>query len=518
MAEIQTLHPPARGDTSPREVARADQDASALESLRTQPHNIAAEQALLGAILINNEAFHRVADFLLAEHFFEPVHQRIYEACARCIDGGRLADARALFHLFDEDEALADLDGAHYLGRLARAAETIVNALEYGRILHDLALKRGIITLGEEAVNAAYDPQAKETAAEQIEVTEQALFRLAQQGEAKGGFRAFNSVLTSTINMVEAAHQKAGKVTGVPTGLADLDAKLAGLQPSDLLILAARPSMGKTALAMTLAANAAAHKASASERANLKSDNYAVGVFSLEMSAEQIGMRLLSAESRIGSDDLRRGELRDEDWPKVVAASQRLCGRPLYIDDTPALTIGALRSRARRLMRTYGLSLLVVDYLQLLRGSGNYANSNRVQEISEITQGLKAIAKELNVPVLALSQLSRAVESREDKRPMLSDLRESGSIEQDADVVMFIFREQYYLERSEPQLRDAEKPEDFTRRFERWREACERSHNRADVIVAKQRNGPIGPIQVQFDPQFGRFYDLERGHYPVDEY
>ncbi|MEZ5836790.1 MAG: replicative DNA helicase [Geminicoccaceae bacterium] len=489
-----------------------------MANLRTQPHNIEAEQALLGAILINNEAYHRVSDFLRTEHFFEPVHQRIFDACTRRIDRGQLADAKALFHLFDEDEALADLDGGQYLARLARAAETIINAADYGRVIHDLALKRGIIELGEEAVNCAYDPQVQDTASEQIEKVEQSLFHLAQQGETRGGFRNFDRVLASTVEMVEAAHRKAGKVTGIPTGLIGLDEKLAGLQPSDLLILAGRPSMGKSALAFTIAANAASHRAGDLDRGRLKHENYIVGVFSLEMSAEQIGMRLLSAEAGIGSDDLRRGELREDDWPNVVAASQTLAARPIYIDDTPALTIGALRSRARRLMRTHGLSFLVVDYLQLLRGSGSYGQNNRVQEISEITQGLKAIAKELNIPVLALSQLSRAVESREDKRPMLSDLRESGSIEQDADVVMFVFREEYYLSRSEPQMRDAEKPDDFQKRYAKWIESCERAHNRADIIVAKQRNGPIGPVTVQFDPQFGRFRNLELAEYQAAGY
>ncbi|MEZ5825777.1 MAG: replicative DNA helicase [Geminicoccaceae bacterium] len=494
------------------------EEQSPFDQLRTQPHNIEAEQALIGAILINNEAYHRVSDFLRAEHFFEPVHQRIFEACAMRIDRGQLADAKALFHLFDEDEALADLDKGQYLARIARAAETIINAADYGRVIHDLALKRGIIELGEEAVNRAYDTKVSDTASEQIEKVEQSLFQLAQQGETRGGFRQFFAVLTSTVEMIEAAHRKSGKITGVPSGLTGLDDKLAGLQPSDLLILAGRPSMGKTALAITIAANAAKFKAGELEKKRLKHENNTVGVFSLEMSAEQIGMRLLSAEAEIGSDDLRRGELREEDWPRVVDASQRLAARPIYIDDTPALTIGALRSRARRLMRTHGLSFLVVDYLQLLRGSGQYSQGNRVQEISEITQGLKAIAKELNIPVMALSQLSRAVESREDKRPMLSDLRESGSIEQDADVVMFVFREEYYLARSEPQMRENEKSEDFQKRYSAWIDASERAHNRADIIIAKQRNGPIGPVTVQFDPQFGRFRNLETNDYPPADY
>ena len=415
MAEIEHLRPVENSDGE-------------LASLRTMPHNLEAEQALLGAILLNNEAYHKVSDFLLPEHFFEPVHQRIFDACVNRIEQGMLADHKALFHFFNEDEALADLDGAQYLVRLARAAETVINSAQYGRIVHDLAIRRGLISVGEETVNTAYDPQTKISASEQIEAAEQTLFNLAQSGEVKGGFRPFHNVLTNTVEMIEAAHKKSGSVTGVPTGLVGLDEKLAGLQPSDLLILAARPSMGKTALAITIAANAAAFEASEHEARRIKSKNYAVAVFSLEMSAEQLGMRLLSAESGVGSDDLRRGELREEDWPRVVAASQGLASRALFIDDSPAITISSLRSRARRLMRTHGLSMIVVDYLQLLRGSTHTASQGRVQEISEITQGLKAIAKELNVPVLALSQLSRAVESREDKRPQLSDLRESARL------------------------------------------------------------------------------------------
>jgi replicative DNA helicase len=498
------------------DLATLASDAPRLPGMRVQPHNLEAEQALLGAILVNNEAFHRVSEFLKAEHFFEPVHARIFQACAERIGRGQLADAKALFHLFDEDEALRELDGARYLGRLARAAETIINAPSFGQIIHDLAVKRGLIALGEEMVVRAYDPQAPESSEDQIELAEQGLFELAQEGEVKSGFRAFPMVLTSAVNLIESAYHKLGEVTGVPSQLESLDRILGGLQASDLLILAGRPSMGKTALAVTIAANAAAQKASGPEAERLKSENYAVGVFSLEMSAEQLATRLLSAEARIPSDELRRGKLDETAWQQVVRASQSLASRPMFIDDTPALSVSALRSRARRLMRTQGLSLLVVDYLQLMRGSSAMSLTNRVQEISEITQALKAIAKELNIPVLALSQLSRAVESREDKRPLLSDLRDSGSIEQDADVVMFVYREEYYLERSAPQQREGENLEKFQLRHREWLERCDRAHNRADIIIAKQRNGPIGTVQVQFDPGFGRFRNLETESYIAD--
>src|ERR687897_272917 len=484
-------------------------EARSPAGFRTQPHNIEAEQALLGAILINNEAYHRVSDFLRPEHFYEPVHGRIFAAMMRLIEQGRLADHLTLKVAFDEDEALRELDGAQYLARLARAAETILNAGDYGRLLHDLGLKRGLIHVGEEIVNKAYDPTVPEGGREQIEVAEQQLFKLAQEGEFEGGFREFPAVLTSAIAMVEAAYHKDSRVTGVPTGLIDLDDKLGGLQRSDLVILAGRPSMGKTALAITIAANAAAAKAVGPGAEGLAGGRYAVGLFSLEMSAEQLAMRLLSAQAELSSDDLRRGKLKDSDFKRVVQASQDLAGRALYIDDTPALSVAALRTRARRLKRRHGLSLLVVDYLQLVRPVGSSAQTNRVQEIAEITQGLKAIAKELNIPVLALSQLSRAVEQREDKRPQLSDLRESGAIEQDADVVMFIYRDEYYQERSEPKQRPEESDERFQERYEGWRKRYEDSLRKADVIIAKQRNGPIGSIQLLFDASHGSFHNFE---------
>jgi replicative DNA helicase len=487
-------------------------------AFRIQPHNIEAEQALLGAILVNNEAYHRVAEFLRAEHFFEPVHQRIFERCAERIGRGQLADPVTLKTLFDEDEALRELDGARYLARLAHAAETIINAVEYGHILHDLALKRGLIGVGEEVVNKAFDRGAQESGREQIEVAERALFTLAQEGESKGEFRAFPQVLTAAVKHIESAWHKVGKVSGVPSELTSMDEKLGGLQPSDLVILAGRPSMGKTALAVTIAANAAAQANAYAEQENAKHRNYVVGVFSLEMSAEQLATRLLSGKARIESDRLRRGDITEEEWPALVQASQELGTMPLFIDDTPALSIAALRTRARRLKRTQGLHLIVVDYLQLLRGTSVQSQGNRVQEITEITQGLKAMAKELNVPVLALSQLSRAVESREDKRPMLSDLRESGSIEQDADVVMFVFREEYYLSRAIPTQREGEGKDKFDLRYQEWFQRCQAMHNKAEVIIAKQRHGPIGNVQLQFDANFGRFNNLEPGHYPDHYY
>jgi replicative DNA helicase len=499
-------------------IERKASSAQLPAGFRSQPHNIEAEQALLGAILINNEAYHRVSEYLRPEHFYEPVHRRIYDAVVRLIEGGRLADHVTLKVAFDEDEALRELDGARYLAGLARAAETILNAQDYGRLLHDLAMKRGLIHVGEEVVNEAYDPSSAKSGREQVETAEQKLFQLAQEGAVEGGFQGFPSVLTNTVNMIEAAYHKAGQITGVPTGLVALDERLGGLQPSDLVILAARPSMRKTALGVTMAANAAATRAVGTDAEGLASENYAVGVFSLEMSAEQLAMRLLSAEARIGGDDLRRGKLRDDDFKVVVQASQSLAARPLFIDDTPALSVAALRTRARRLKRRHGLSLLVVDYLQLLRPVTTAGQGNRVQEISEITQSLKAIAKELHVPVLALSQLSRAVEQREDKRPQLSDLRESGSIEQDADVVMFIYRDEYYLARAEPKHRPGQNDEKFNEEYANWQKRLEAAHNVADVIIAKQRNGPIGNCQLIFDGAYSKFENMEYRENLTDGY
>jgi replicative DNA helicase len=501
---------------SPKEPPALASDESG--TFRVQPHNIEAEQALLGAILVNNDAYHRVAEYLRPEHFFEPVHARIFERCVETIGRAQLADPVTLKRLFEEDPALRELDGARYLSRLAQAADTIVNAADYGRIIHDLALKRGLIKVGEDSVNRAFDPSRPESGRDQIELAEQELYGLVQEGESRGEFRAFPVVLTEAIKHIESAWHKIGKVSGVPTKLTGLDQKLGGLQPSDLLILAGRPSMGKTALAVTIAANAASAANVSAGAAKARHANYVVGVFSLEMSAEQLATRLLSGKGRIESDRLRRGDIGEEDWPAVVRASRELGALPLFIDDTPALSIAALRTRARRLKRTQGLDLLVIDYLQLLRGTGAQSQTNRVQEITEITQGLKAMAKDLHVPVLALSQLSRAVESREDKRPMLSDLRESGSIEQDADVVLFVFREEYYLSRAIPTQREGEAKEKFDLRYQEWFQRCQSVHNKAEVIIAKQRHGPIGNVHLQFDANFGQFNDLEPGRYPEHLY
>jgi replicative DNA helicase len=479
-----------------------------LERLPQPPANIEAEQALLGAILVNNTAHSRVAEFLMPEHFGNAVHGRIYAAIGRLVERGQIANPVTLKNLFDQDGALAEIGGAQYLARLAEAAVTIINAEHYGRTIHDLHLRRELITIGQDVVTEAFRHDLDDPATDQIERAEQKLFELATTGQAEGGFRPFSSALTQAIDLAQAAFKRDGKTVGVATGFTDLDKKLGGLHPSDLVILAGRPSMGKTALATNIAFNAA--KAYRSTRGPdgrvIVEDGAVIGFFSLEMSAEQLATRILAEESGTSSDRIRRGEVRRDDFDKFVAASHRLAAVPLYIDDTPALSVAALRTRARRLKRQQGLGLIVVDYLQLMRPSSqNRVMENRVQEISDITRGLKAIAKELEVPVLALSQLSRAVEQREDKRPQLADLRESGSIEQDSDVVMFIFREEYYLSRGEPTHRPEESPEKFNDRYDRWKERCEAAYGMADVLIAKQRHGPIGTVKLHFEAETTKF-------------
>ncbi len=468
---------------------------------RILPHNQDAEQGLLGALLIDNRGLEKISDFLKARHFFMPAHQRIYEAVLTFIDRGQNASPVTLKNYFEKDADLKDVGGAGYLADLAASVVSVLNTEEYARAIYELHLRRELITLGEEIVNQSFQHTLEADAQDTIEEAESRLFELAESGEVKGGFITLRDSVLTAIELAEKAYKADGHVTGVTSGLIDMDKKLGGFQKSDLLILAGRPSMGKTALAVNFAFNAA----KAFSESGGKSGGR-VAFFSLEMSADQLATRILSEQSGISGDAIRKGMIRQDDFRAFVAASQKMSQVPLYIDDTPALSIGAVRTRARRLKRQHGLDMLVVDYLQLLRGNGGRQSSeNRVLEISEITRGLKAIAKELEIPVLALSQLSRAVEQREDKRPMLSDLRESGSIEQDSDVVMFVYREEYYLSRSEP--------EPGTEKYMKWQESMERAHNIGECIIAKQRHGPIGTVKMYFDPNLTRFSDLEQNRY-----
>jgi replicative DNA helicase len=486
---------------------RAVNVSDAIGAVRTAPHNIEAEQALLGALLVNNVVYERIGELLQSDHFYDPVHGRIYGAIATLINRGSIADPKTMRGLFENDPALAAVGGANYLVDLAANIVTIFNVDDYARLIHDLHLRRQLVALGTDVVNEAYQHDLEKPATGQIESAEARLFELARTGQTDRGFVKLEKALAISIKLAEEAHKRDSHITGVTTGLRDMDRKIGGLQRSDLVILAGRPSMGKTALATNMAFNAA-HAWYKSEGR----EGSAVAFFSLEMSAEQLATRLLGDFSSVPSDKIRRGEIKTEDFTKFVEASQTLSRVPLYIDDTPALSVSGLRTRARRLKRMVPhLGVIVIDYLQLLHGSAR-SSENRVQEVSEITRGLKALAKELDVPVLALSQLSRAVEMREDKKPQLADLRESGSIEQDADVVMFVYREEYYHARAEPTRRDNEDESKFNDRCARWMQRGEEVRNIAEVVIAKQRHGPIGTVPLHFDGQFTRFSNLDR-HY-----
>ena len=456
------------------------------------PHNYEAEQALLGSLLHNNSVFERISELLLAEHFADSVHGRIYSAIARLIGRGQVADPITLKGFFNQDEALNEIGGAEYLIQLVDSVVSIINAEDYARTIRDLAIRRQLIDVGEEVVNSANKFDLENDAIKQIEAAEQKLFDLASKGQTDRGFVNFGSALTESVKTAEIAFRSDSHIVGITTGLIDIDKYLGGLHRSDLLILAGRPSMGKTALATNIAFNAAKDKKYGGPTA----------FFSLEMSAEQLATRLLSKESKVTSDKIRRGELTNNDFTKFTEVCREINSIPLYIDDTPALTVTALRTRARRLKRQKGLSLIVIDYLQLLQGPSNgNRNDGRVNEVSEITRNLKALAKELDVPIIALSQLSRAVEQREDHRPQLSDLRESGSIEQDSDVVMFIYREEYYLSRK--------MPSEGSDKYREWQEKMDRVHNLAEVIIAKQRHGPIGNVKLFFNSSLVDFSDYQ---------
>lgn len=495
-------------------------DTGTPDVLRSPPHNIEAERALLGAILLNNRAYESVSDFLQPEHFCEAVHGRVYESATRLIEQGHQANPITLKTYLEQDPLVQEAGGIAFLTGLANSVVTIINAADYGRLIYDLHLRRELIDLGQHMVNDAYDADLDENALRQIETSEQKLFELSSSGSTEGGFQRFESALTDALDMAEAAHRRDGALAGTTTGLDDLDAKLGGLHPSDLIILAGRPAMGKTALATTIAYNAAYHF----QHTDVEEDKgKLVAFFSLEMSSEQLATRILAERARLSSHEIRTGRLAHDDFGKLVSASQELYSLPLFIDDTPALTISAMRTRCRRLARQgrsdkhNGLGLIVVDYLQLLDAGSSSRNDGRVQEISTISRGLKALAKELDVPVLALSQLSRAVEQREDKRPQLSDLRESGSIEQDADVVKFVYREEYYLERKQPQREGFDTEDRFQEKMLKWQDDMEAVHNVAEVIVGKQRHGPIGTVKLLFEPSFTHFDNLADPSHLPDE-
>lgn len=483
--------------------------------IRTPPHNFAAEQALLGAILGNQRAYERVSEFLRPEHFADPVHGRIYEACGRLIERGQIANPITLAPYLENDDMMRAAGGQRYLAKLVASMVTIVNAEDYARQIYDLHIRRELIDLGESMVNEAFSPKIDEPALNQIELAEQKLFNLAASGESERGFQSFHDASLKAVELAEAAYKRDGHLSGISTGLRDVDKRLGGLHSSDLLILAARPAMGKTSLATNIAFYAAQSRKNAIDRGegdNDVVDGGVVAFYSLEMSADQLATRIMAEATGVSGDRFRRGDIDDDDFDRLTQAMTVLSGIPLFIDDTPAQSVSAVRTRARRLQRIHGLDLIVIDYLQLMRASPGVRVDNRVQEISEITRGLKALAKELNVPVIALSQLSRQVENRDDKRPQLADLRESGSIEQDADVVMFIYRDEYYMSDEPPERRDNETDEHYNSRVERWHQRKEESRNIAELIIAKQRHGPTGTVRLFFEGEITQFRDLDEVH------
>jgi len=472
------------------------------------PCNIEAEQALLGAVLYDNAAYERLNDRLLASHFYEPFHARLFAAMEEHIRKGQLAEPIVLMERFRKDPAFEELGGVRYLADLVDRAPPAANAPDYARVVYELALRRELIRIGGEiSTSAAGDAEVE--AKDQIERAEQRLYSLAETGQPSSGFVNFADALHGAVEMAAEAYSRDGGLAGVSTGLIDLDQKLGGLHPSDLLILAARPSMGKT----TLATNVAFHVARTyawepqPDGSRKTVNGGVVAFFSLEMSAEQLAMRLLAEVSGVSSDRLRKGEIDASEFARVRDAALEIQEAPLFIDATGGLSIAKLAARARRLKRSTGLDLIVVDYLQLVTTDGSKGD-NRVQEVSQITGGLKALAKELGVPIIALSQLSRQVENREDKRPQLSDLRESGSIEQDADVVMFIYREAYYKGRTEPR--------EGTPEHLQWQEEMDQIRNISEVIIGKQRHGPIGTVKLSFNEEITKFGNLARdGRYEV---
>ena len=468
------------------------------------PANVEAEQALLGALLYDNGAYERLSDALKAEHFYEPFHGRLFGAVEANIRRGQLADPTLLAEQFQRDAAFQELGGVRYLADLVDRAPPAARAADYGRAIYDLALRRELIRIGGDISATAQESDPELTARDQIEAAEQQLYTLAETGAASSGLIGLDVALIQAVELAAEAYNRDGGLSGVSTGISDLDAKLGGLHPSDLIIIAARPSMGKSSLCANIAFNVARRYAwePQPDGARKTVNGGVVAFFALEMSAAQMAMRLLAEVSDVPSDKIRKGEITAAEFGRIRDAAAEIQEAPLFIDDTGGISISKLAARARRLKRTTGLDLIVIDYVQLITAGVGSRPENRVQEVSQITQGLKSLAKELNVPVIAAAQLSRQVENREDKRPQLSDLRESGSIEQDADVVMSIYRESYYLSRTEPR--------EGTEEHLAWQEKMDLIRNHAEIIVGKQRHGPIGTVKLHYDENVTKFSNLAR--------
>ena len=475
------------------------------------PQNIEAEQALLGALLANNNAYNKVSEFLKPQHFADSTHAKIFEVMSKLFQRQHSADVITLKNYFEQEGTLQDVGGYQYLIKLADSSSPLTNVEYYAQFIYDKYLRRELISTGYDIVNDAMKEDIDNDAATQIENAEKKLFDIAAQGEAQGGFIDFASAMTSSLGYIEQAYRKEGKISGLSTGLTDLDAKTGGLNNSDLIIIAGRPAMGKTALATNIAFNVAE---TMSRNSQIPTAEKGVAFFSLEMSSDQLASRILSTETETSGHKMRTGELDDIQFNRLAEAVRELEKIPLYIDDTPGLTINAIRTRARRLKRSKGLGLIIIDYIQLIMGPNNKRGEvNRVQELSEISRGLKILAKELNVPVIALSQLNRGVENRDDKRPVMSDLRESGSIEQDADIVMFVYRDNYYIQNEKPKQKAGESPEHLQARMDEWEERCRKTANLAEVIIGKQRHGPTGTVQLFWNGEYAQFGNLAKDDY-----
>ena len=486
------------------------------------PHNVEAEAALLGALLIDNRLCEDVQLRLRPEHFHEPLHGRVYEQILRTVDRNMIANPVTLRPLFDADEAMRERGGAAYLAQLTGSGAALIGARDFAAQIYDLALLRALVGVGREMVEGAMDTSDVVDPKAQIEAAEVALYKVAEEGGEQGSVKSFGQATKLAVEMAARALNSGGHVSGITTGLDSLNAKMGGLHRSDLVILAGRPGMGKTSLATNIAFNAAQRLMREKDDGIPENKRLGAGIafFSLEMSADQLATRVLAESSGISGEALRMGKISQQDFRNLARAAAELEQLPLYIDDTPGLTIAALRTRARRLKRQRGIDLVIVDYLQLLSGGGRSTETNRVQEISEISRGLKQLAKELNVPVLALSQLSRQVEARENKRPILSDLRESGSIEQDADLVLFVYREEYYVNFQKPTEPgpDTSEMDPVNVAFQDWQRRMAKVFGIAEVVVAKSRHGSTGTVPVKFDAKITRFSDLADASYAMPDY
>lgn len=472
--------------------------------------NIDAEIAVIGCLLWDNRSYEKIADFLNEEHFVDENNKKIYGVIKKLLDQNTLVTPITLKNYLQDNNNGLDFDNFVYLNQIKDSTPSTHNTFQYASLLYDLHLKRSLISLGNEIINNSLENHTEKTGLNLIESAEDYLYNLSQKGSLDRKHLTFKEALKSAIDVIDNAFRREGKIAGITTGLTDLDKKLGGLHNSDLIIIAGRPSMGKTALGTNIAFNAANSLSTLKNKIDDEKTNTTnkVAFFSLEMSAEQLATRVLAEQSKISSDKMRKGDVTKTDYKEIAKISGNLENLNLFIDDNPILTIPSLRARSRRLKRLYGIDLIIIDYLQLMSGSSHQKYDGRVQEISEITRGLKAIAKELNIPIVALSQLSRQVEQREDKRPQLSDLRESGTIEQDSDVVIFIFRESYYFERMEPIRKADESDEKYDERHSSWLQLCEKSYNKAELIIAKQRHGPIGTIKAHFDSNYTKFSDI----------